>query len=711
MNSNKKLILHWGIFYANRHGGWNHPPSESYPPNTREFDKNALQTEFSPVKEEEKKEEDKKEEDKKKEDKKEEEKKEEEKKEEEKKEEEKKVEEKKEDDKKEDEKKKDDKKDDEKKKKDDKKEKEKEEKKEEKKEIIIPQKIHMIIPRGVGYSNYIGGVNFVFFDPERNIWYNNYRQDYCIKFSIKINKRKSKQILVESGLYVPQFALDVINCEAKYHSWTLMHRYNKCYDIIQTFNNETSNEKYVWILIWLRYSQQRQLDWQRNYNTRPVLLSNAINRLSYDLTNRFSQSFQHEKLYKNLIDSTSNLIKHILAQMGKGVGNGQEIRDEILKMIQRNDMHDCFYEEWHQKLHNNSTPDDIIICEAVIEFLKNKGNSQIYWKILNNGGITRERLKSYERAIHHEPVYQPRYRISDFEHYLRILKSVHSATDLVMDYEQSKYIYDNNGKRIFDEVIRNKDTQDIMNQIKRVTEAREYLQNIMKHNLNDIKKLRDILFFELSLEIYVRQLVEKIIHIKIDYDKYIDEINLILRNIKISYPNYSEFTLCYNDWMSIVDKLKRDYSKDATLKVKSVVSRLNRLLSSVIDFYNKYFDSRARYFGKECGVDDFYSNLFAEEMLRGSIFFALSMLLKKIEPTIRKNAQLSDWLIISRGKNDFVTGNLISVKSLHEVQFKKYEEKTIILTENVNGNEEIPHNCTGLIIIKSENYPDILAHV
>ena len=91
-----------------------------------------------------------------------------------------------------------------------------------------------------------------------------------------------------------------------------MHRYNKCYDIIQTFNEETSNEKYVWILIWLRYSHQRQLDWQRNYNTRPVLLSNSINKLSYDLTNRFSKSFQTEKLYKNLINSTSNLIKNIL---------------------------------------------------------------------------------------------------------------------------------------------------------------------------------------------------------------------------------------------------------------------------------------------------------------------------------------------------------------------------------------------------------------
>ena len=43
-----KLILHWGIYYVNHHGRWNHPPKESYPINTIEFDKNALQTEFAP---------------------------------------------------------------------------------------------------------------------------------------------------------------------------------------------------------------------------------------------------------------------------------------------------------------------------------------------------------------------------------------------------------------------------------------------------------------------------------------------------------------------------------------------------------------------------------------------------------------------------------------------------------------------------------------
>jgi len=29
-----------------------------------------------------------------------------------------------------------------------------------------------------------------------------------------------------------------------------------------------------------------------------------------------------------------------------------------------------FYEQWHQKLHNNTTPDDIYICEALLAYLR-----------------------------------------------------------------------------------------------------------------------------------------------------------------------------------------------------------------------------------------------------------------------------------------------------------------------------------------------------
>ena len=628
----KRLILHWGIFKVNQNSNWNHPPKEFYPINTKEYDKNALQTEFS------------------------------------------------------------------------------KDEKDEKRKII-----KITIKRGEGYLNYIAGLNFVFFDPQTNKWFNNYRKDFQIKFKLKINKKKSKQILVESGLYVPEFVLDIINCEANYGTWTLMHRYNKCYDIIQNFDENTSNEKYIWILIWLKFSHEKKLDWQRNFNTNQIQLSESMNKLSLNLTNQYKIIYKKEKLYNNIFYSRTSLIKNILSQIGKGMLNGQEIRDEILKVMRKNKIPknhiNNFYEQWHQKLHNNSTPEDIIICEAVVDFLKSKGDINVYYDVLKRGGITKEILASYDKKIINEPYYSSAYNIQDFEHFLFTLKSVHSSTDLFLTYQQCKYAFNDKEIQIFDFIVNYNNDSNIIFLIQKVTEAREFLHKIIINNLNDINKLRDILFFELSLEIYVKQLVEKIIHIPIDYDKYIDEINLIMRNIKLSYPNYSEFSLTFNDWFNIVDKLKNDNSKNSFLKVKSVFNRLNRILSSVIDFYNNYFNARARYFGKECAVDNEYSNLFAEKMIRGTIFFALSILLKKIEPIIRKNVNLSDWLIISRNKDNLINGNLIYVKNLTEIQFNKYKEKIIILTENINGNEEIPKNCIGIILIKSDNYPDILSHI
>ena len=572
--------------------------------------------------------------------------------------------------------------------------------------------IRIMLPRGKGFENVLAGINFVIYEPEKNKWYNNYRKDFQIKFKLKVNKMKSKMILIDKHLSVPEFVNDIIKCEATYGSWTLMHRYNKCSDIINNWDENTSNEYWTWIVIWLRYSYQRQLDWQRNYNTRPRELSNSMDRLSMLVTNKYANSISKEKPYKNLFHSQSSLIKYSLSLLGKGTGNGQAIRDEILVIMHKhhipeNNAH--FYEQWHQKLHNNTTPDDIVICEALLAFLYS-GNIEDYRNTLKRGGVTKERMASYERKIVTEPWHNRAY-IGDFENYLKILKSVHASTDLIQTYEQCKYMIGNNGK--LDEIIRCKDDQNVINQIRRVAEGRECLQGIIKNTLRDSGKLRDVLFFELSLEVYVRQLVEKVIHIKLNYQQYIDEISLVLRNIKISYPNYSEFNICLDDWFNIVEKFKNEnnFSKEAMLKVKSVVSRLNRLLSNVIDYYNQNFEGRAKYFGKECGVDNYASSMFAEELMRGSIFFALSMLLKKIEPTIRQNAQLGDWLIISRGKESLVRGKMIHVPNLHDVQFTKYPEKTVILTENVSGNEEVPINCSCLIIIKSENYPDILAHV
>ena len=93
--------------------------------------------------------------------------------------------------------------------------------------------------------------------------------------------------------------------------------------------------------------------------------------------------------------------------IGKGSGNGQRVRDEILHILQRNKIGENFYEQWHQKLHNNTTPDDIHICEALLAFLKNGGDTAKYWEVLGKNGITKELLNSYERKINAEPSYRP----------------------------------------------------------------------------------------------------------------------------------------------------------------------------------------------------------------------------------------------------------------------------------------------------------------
>ena len=44
-------------------------------------------------------------------------------------------------------------------------------------------------------------------------------------------------------------------------------------------------------------------------------------------------------------------------------------------------------QDWHQKLHNNTTPDDVPICEAFIAFLEAKGDNGTYWRILHDAGV------------------------------------------------------------------------------------------------------------------------------------------------------------------------------------------------------------------------------------------------------------------------------------------------------------------------------------
>lgn len=39
-------------------------------------------------------------------------------------------------------------------------------------------------------------------------------------------------------------------------------------------------------------------------------------------------------------------------------------------------------EEWHQKLHNNTSPDDVAICQALLAYLQHDLDISHYWATL-----------------------------------------------------------------------------------------------------------------------------------------------------------------------------------------------------------------------------------------------------------------------------------------------------------------------------------------
>jgi len=425
--------------------------------------------------------------------------------------------------------------------------------------------------------------------------------------------------------------------------------------------------------------------------------------------------------------SSYDFLRYSLSMLGKGNGDGQKIRDEILVILHKHhikETNDHFFEQWHQKLHNNTTPDDVEICQALLNYLKSGGNIDVYWDSLKKAGITRERLASFERKIISEPYYNPSL-ISDFENFLKTLKAVHSNNDMILMFDTAKYALGNEYKKIED-VISNIHDWDTIKQMHRVTDGRIALTNLIsciaKAGNPDLNKLRDLLFLDLALENHMRQLVEKIIHINIEFEFYIDQTSLILKNILANFSHYTELLHAANDWSKIVEPLKKTLVNNSLeaekkriniLKIKSVSDRLGRCLSHVIDFFNKYIDKKARYLGKEFHVDDFTVNLFTEEVVRGSIFFALSMVLKKIDPILRKAADLGIWKIISPplANKKTISGSIDFIKNLKDVQFKTYPKNTILLAEYVGGNEEVPVNVDCLVIVNAGDYPDTLAHV
>ena len=116
-------------------------------------------------------------------------------------------------------------------------------------------------------------------------------------------------------------AEEIVRAETTHNSWTLMHRFNLCHDLLDRLQG--SPDGLALIFVYLRFSSIRQLTWQRNYNTKPRELAHAQDRL----TNKLAEFYRSEP-------DSRGLVRLMLATIGRG-GDGQRIRDEVLQIMHR----------------------------------------------------------------------------------------------------------------------------------------------------------------------------------------------------------------------------------------------------------------------------------------------------------------------------------------------------------------------------------------
>jgi alpha-glucan,water dikinase len=535
-------------------------------------------------------------------------------------------------------------------------------------------------------------IDFVMFFPDEGRWDNNRGHNYKIELPGAGTPTGPEAYLGDKNL--AGIANEIIEKEMSRNSWTLMHRFNLCYDLLDRIspNNE---DGLALIFVWLRFSLIRQLDWQRNYNTKPRELGHSVDRLTLKLADRYARE-----------PGDRRMIRLIMTTLGRGV-DAQRVRDEVLNIMHRHHIKEVaghFMEEWHQKLHNNATPDDIVICQAYLEFLRSNGNLDRFYKKLEESGVTRERLQSYERPIRSHPDFIPHLKealILDFEHFLGILKEVHAGTDLGTAIHLARYLLDGEMHSLMDFIWSHRDDNKtpVCVLIEKVTEARRRVRNQLQGRPD---RVRDFLFLDLALEDFLRLVVERNLNAQLGGNQLVDLAAMVLENLCISDPD-TELTYCLHHWERL-RKMHR-FEKEWALHAKAVIDRMGRSLGDFIDHFYQLLQPKAEFLGAAFHAEQWTITIFSEEVLRGRPAFVLSMLLRSLDPLLRKSAALGNWQIINPRQ---ASGTVEAVDSLKSIQSRSYPGPMVIVAGTVAGDEEIPRGVSGIVTPATV---DILSHL
>ena len=516
-----------------------------------------------------------------------------------------------------------------------------------------------------------------------------------------------------------ELTTQIIRAEAGGNWWSLMHRYNLAYQLLhekigaEEIDPSKALVRIAKVFVWLRFSQLRQLTWQRNYNVKPRELSSSQQKLTYKLAELFCERPELRDIARMCLETVGR---------GGDAGTGQAVRDEILNIMHRNDIKEVsgvFLEEWHQKLHNNTSPDDIVICEAYLAFLRGNSDLNAYWKTLTQGGVTRQIMESYERPIKAEPTPRPHIAqdlIRDFENYLIILKAVHSGADLKLSIEvccsQRNYLGLSQALQYCRQF-----TDKVGNEIallEATIQARHEVRNAgLKqgtHN-HDHEKVRELLYLDLALGGVSSRAVQRA-ELPKDIGEALEFSALALEDLCLSLPTSCEdLALSLVEMRRVISSRHESSGDEKTkyfwaLRAKATVDRARMAVAAYGDSINSSMQLTAESIGDACKCEQWTITHFSEEVIRGGPAFGLSLALTRLDKMLRQEANLGAWSIISP-KEEKVCGRVEFYPTLREIMNESFREPTILVCDKVGGDEEIP---LGAVALLTPSSVDVLSH-
>lgn len=502
----------------------------------------------------------------------------------------------------------------------------------------------------------------------------------------------------------------VIEREMEYGSWTLMHRYGYARHLIDSVIGD-DQDCWATLYVWMRYSQIRVLDWQRRYNTQPRQLSWAQLSLVTLLANRF----------KNKSD-TRWLSRLVMSCVGRGGAGdlGQRIRDDILVILRHNRdwKHGSMMEQWHQKLHNNTSPDDVVICDALLAFYHGNGNMSAYWDVIYSNGLSRERLASYEQPITTEPDFPGHIKdtmLHELGRYGDLLKQVHLGTDLHSIVERCQGLMDGHVRNEVNNFmhIRNCDVS-LIDVLWAVANARREVCNqiIFSDSLNDEQR-RDIIFLDLAIESEARRIVEATDDLGHDGTlwSHLAAIKAAATSLKSSEAGLRtemELDRAIHDISAVIDRLgDHGESHDVGLRASAGMTIMRNVLTDIVDRYSTKLDTLSKCLGLAFNTDKNVLSTFVEEAVRGGPAFVLSYLLHKADPAVRRVAQLGPFSVISP-YNKETKGPVLVFDKLRESCAATVKHGTVIVANICDGDEDVPKNTKYVVVGSSV---DVLSHV